>query len=109
MNDSTNAFHWTLENARADSDKTAQSYAFGKDPRAHQFYTGDETFGPRRTSLIHPQRVPLLLVRPYEKGEVAVAQLSACRFPARAEPPQFLRQFVNKSLRWASLSSECRM
>ncbi len=34
VNDATNAFHWTLENARADSDKTAQSYAFGKDPLA---------------------------------------------------------------------------
>ncbi len=61
----------------------------------HQFYTGDETFGPRWTSLMDPQRVPLLLVRQYGRSEVAIAQLSACRFPARAEPPQFLHQFVN--------------
>jgi len=75
----------------------------------HQFYTGDETFGPRWTSLMDPQRVPLLLVRQYGNGEVAIAQLSACRFPVRAEPPQFLRQFVNNLLHWASLSSERRM
>ncbi len=217
VNDATNAFHWTLEQARSHSGKTAQSYALGKDPLAraklavvydlsspaykqhepaietwirnggkllvwdpagratgggllsgiefqadtshrtvpqfaflssghaltqnfsastielprqcllsssiqqaspewhelaytvlgsvatHQFYTGDETFGPRWTSLMDPQRAPLLLVKQYGKGEVAIAQLSACSLPVRAEPPPFLRQLVDNLLHWASL------
>jgi hypothetical protein len=69
----------------------------------HQFYTGDPTFGPRWTSLMDPSRVPLLLVRHYGNGEIAIAQLSSCSLPVRAEPPPYLRQFVDNLLRWASL------
>src|SRR3954463_16814641 len=38
----------------------------------HQFYTRVETSGPRWTSLMDPQRVPVLLVRQYGRGEVAL-------------------------------------
>ena len=42
---------------------------------SNQFYTGNETFGPRWTSLMDPAHAPVLLVRKLGAGEVVVAQM----------------------------------
>ncbi len=77
-----------------------------------QFYSGDETFGPRWVSLMDPARVPLALARKYGKGEVVIAQLGTCEIGAKAgvaareldRAPLYLREFAKNLITWAGES-----
>jgi hypothetical protein len=71
-----------------------------------QFYEGDQTFGPRWTSLMDPARVPLIVARHYGAGEIVFAQLGSYN----AEPgsqnsppkaPPHLRTLVDNLVTWA--------
>ncbi|MFN7994289.1 MAG: hypothetical protein U0Q18_11830 [Bryobacteraceae bacterium] len=74
-----------------------------------QFYRGDDTFGPRWTSLMDTARVPILLVRKLGKGEIVVAQMGRWNIGAQknmeevrkraAESP--LAHFADNVVRWA--------
>lgn len=74
-----------------------------------QFYSGDETFGPRWTSLMDPTRVPVLLARKMGAGEIVIAQMGRWSTPAQpsmeavrqrtSESP--LARFAENVIRWA--------
>jgi hypothetical protein len=79
---------------------------------AGQFYTGDQTFGPRWTSLMDPVRAPVLVVRKFGAGEIAVAQMG--RWSVSAGPDMEtvkqqmarspLGKFAENLVRWAGES-----
>jgi hypothetical protein len=93
----------------ASSEWRELAYTVLRSSATGQFYSGNETFGPRWTSLMDPARVPVLLVRKWGAGEVVVAQMGRWSTPAQsgmdvvrrrtAESP--LATFVENVLRWA--------
>jgi len=74
-----------------------------------QFYSGDQTFGPRWVSLMDPARKPLILMRHYGKGEIVFAQLGTCNIRPKADvapgemslAPFYLREFAKNLITWA--------
>jgi hypothetical protein len=69
----------------ASSDWRELAYTVLPSVASHQFYTGNETFGPRWTSLMDPARAPVLLVRKLGAGEVVVAQMGRWNIAAQAD------------------------
>ena len=53
------------------------AYTVLRSGASNQFYTGNETFGPRWTSLMDPAHAPVLLVRRLGAGEVVVVMVAA--------------------------------
>jgi hypothetical protein len=95
---------------RASSDEwTELAYTVLHSSASGQFYRGDETFGPRWTSLMDPVRAPVLLVRKLGSGEIVIAQMGRWSTPAQpdidavwrraAESP--LAAFAENVVRWA--------
>jgi hypothetical protein len=76
---------------------------------SRQFYNGRATFGPRWTSLMDTARVPVLLVRNYDRGSVVLAQLGAPSIASKPtmtgdgieEAPAFIRAFTRNLIGWA--------
>jgi hypothetical protein len=93
----------------ASSDWRELAYTVLHSSTSSQFYTGNETFGPRWTSLMDPARAPVLLVRKLGAGEVVVAQMGRWNIAAQpdmdavrrraAESP--LARFAENVVRWA--------
>ncbi len=83
---------------------------------SRQFYRGDETFGPRWTSVMDPARVPVMLVRSYGKGAIVLAQVGAAAVPPKRnmaadhteEAPAFLRVFARNLIEWADTAANTR-
>ncbi len=75
-----------------------------------QFYTADETFGPRWTSLMDPAHVPVLLVRKFGAGEIVLAQMGQWQTPSQPDMEKArisarnspLGKFVDNLVRWAA-------
>jgi hypothetical protein len=93
----------------ASSDWRELAYTVLHSGASNQFYTGNETFGPRWTSLMDPARAPVLLVRKIGAGEVVVAQMGRWNITAQpdmdavrlrsAESP--LARLTENVIRWA--------
>jgi hypothetical protein len=93
----------------ASSDWRELAYTVLHSGASNQFYTGNETFGPRWTSLMDPARAPVLLVRKLGAGEVVVAQMGGWNIAAQpdmdavrrrtAESP--LARLAENVIRWA--------
>jgi len=92
------------------SDWMELAYTVLHSTASSQFYTGDETFGPRWTSLMDPAHVTVLLVRKLGAGEVVLAQMGQwqtrsgpdmekTRLQAETSP---LAKLVDNLVRWAS-------
>lgn len=75
-----------------------------------QFYSGDETFGPRWTSLMDPVYAPVLLSRKFGKGEIVLAQIGQWTTHSRENMEQTrlkvkkspVAQFAENLIAWAN-------
>ena len=100
----------TVANFSADWQELA--YTVVSSVSTGQFYSGDETFGPRWVSLMDPARMPLALVRRYGKGEIVFAQLGTCNMAPKPgvaagqieRAPLYLRELAKNLITWAQPS-----
>ncbi len=99
----------TASIGKASMDWSELAYTVVPSASNRQFYSGDETFGPRWVSLMDPARLPLALSRKYGKGEVVFAQLGTCNVQPKPNvaagsmegAPPYLRTLTKNLIIWA--------
>jgi|SRR5579859_107153 len=94
----------------ASSDWRELAYTVLPSVASNQFYTGNDTFGPRWTSLMDPARAHVLLVRKMGAGEIVLAQMGRWNIAAQPDMDEVRRRAAESPLarlaenvvRWAS-------